>query len=151
MEMKLNLQLVPQSAFCKNLRNKVGQSRWSSLSKQIRASNHFTCQLCGTKENRKIKLYTHLHEVWEYDDDKLIQKLAGFECLCPTCHAVHHWGLSQLRGMDMDMLVRHACKVNNCTKDEFMKHVYESFDLWRKRSIEINWELDMGVYEDLFK
>lgn len=128
----------------------MGPKRWSSLSKQVRQSNRFTCQYCGAKEDRSIKFYTHLHEVWEYDEENRIQRLKGFECLCPTCHSVHHWGLSQVRGMDMNMLIRHACKINKCTEEQFNIHIAKSFQDWRRRSNGIEWKLDLGIYEELF-
>lgn len=149
--MKLKLELVPETAFCKNLRNRLGQSRWSSLSKQIRSAHHYTCEYCGAKEDKSKRFYTHLHEVWEYDDEKHIQRLARFECLCSNCHAIHHWGLSQIRGLDMGFLLKHASNVNGCTEEEFKSHVYDSFKLWRERSTQPSWNLDLGIYEELFK
>lgn len=139
--MKLELHLIPQSTFYFNLRNFLGKE-WNKLSKEIRSKNGRTCQLCGWKEQQGH--YTHLHEVWEFNDELLEQKLKGFECLCPTCHAVHHWGLSQLQGKNMDYLLRHACKVNNCSKEEFTTHVCESFIVWEKRSKQ-QWQINYNL------
>ncbi len=92
--MKLELHLIPRSSFCTNLRNNLSRTKWDQLSKKIRGEANFTCEICGANK------ITHLHEVWEFKDG--IQKLVQFECLCPQCHAVHHWGLSDLQGKDMD-------------------------------------------------
>jgi len=51
----------------------------------------------------------------------------------------------------MDFLLAHACKVNECAKEEFKNHIYESFKRWRDRSAETSWKLDLGTYEELFK
>ena len=147
--MILELQLVPQSAFYKNLRNQMG-AQWNTLSKKIRAEHHHTCEYCGWKEDRSRKLYTHIHEVWEYDHENCTQKLVKFVCICPFCHGCHHWGLSQIQGKNMVMLKRHAMKVNQCSEAEWDRHVSESFTEWKNRS-DIVWMLDLGEYKSLVK
>ncbi len=145
--MKLELHLVPESSFASNLRKQLG-ARWSALSRRIRGEHDWKCQLCGWKENRPSSLFTHLHEVWEYNDDTHVQKLTGFECVCPDCHAVHHWGRSQISRKDMDVLTKHACRVNNCTEAEWDKHVEEASALWNTRSGH-QWKIEMEDWESL--
>lgn len=145
--MKLELTLVPASSWYTNLRSAMGEN-WTKLSREIRKRNNYTCQFCGWKEtdySRRNREYSHLHEVWEYDDEKHIQRLMGFEVVCPTCHSVHHWGLSQLRGLDMDKLVYHACVINNCTPAEFREHINKSVEKWNERS-DIEWDIDLGEW-----
>lgn len=140
--MKLEIHLVPESAFHNNLRTKIRRD-WQQLSRNIRASKNFTCDMCGLRNDRPGS--THLHEVWEYDDDKCIQKLVGFECVCEVCHAVHHWGYSKVSGRDLDRLFHHACRVNGCTINEFHEHIDTSFEVWRERSKK-TWTLDTDYY-----
>lgn len=144
--MKLELHLIPESTFYGNLRNKIGRQKWTTLSKKIRKERDYTCDICGAKEGQEAP-HTHLHEVWEFDEDNKVQKLSGFECLCPDCHAVHHWGLSQIRGSDMIRLMRHACSINGCSEEYFHRHILEAFDTWRQRST-INWTVDTSILNE---
>ena len=145
--MKLELHLIPQSSFYQNVRKLLG-SRWDTLSRQVRSERDFTCEICGTKP--KSTKDVHLHELWSFDDDKKVQKLIGFQCVCVDCHNVHHWGLSQIRGLNMNILMNHACKVNKCDSVTFKDYVYKSFADWQKRS-QIQWTLDMSELEELCK
>lgn len=141
--MKLKLALIPASSFCVNLRKTMKPEEWRKLSREVRSKANRTCQYCGWQEDYDTQEYTHLHEVWEFDEKNQVQKLVGFECICPTCHNVHHWGFAQVSGVDMDKLLKHACKVNGCSALEFKKHIEESFQEWNRRS-EIDWQVDLG-------
>lgn len=144
---KLGLQLIPQTTWCNNLRKQLGND-WTWISQRFRRKNNWTCQYCGWKEDRRNRKYTHLHEVWEFDLENKVQKLTGFECLCPLCHSVHHWGFAEEKGDNMDDLMVHACEINNCTESEFRDHIRESFQEWRERSL-IDWKIDTSNLKEL--
>jgi len=144
--MKLQLHLIPESSFYSNLRNKLGETQWSQISKMVRGYHGNTCQLCGWVQNPQRKLYTHLHEIWDFKDG--VQTLIDFECVCPTCHSVHHWGLSNIQRKDMKFLVKHACKVNECTEDEFIKHIEQAGKEWKARS-KSEWELNLDKLNEI--
>ena len=137
--MKLELHLIPQTSFYLNLREFLG-TRWNILSKNIRTYNDFTCQYCNAKKEPKN---IHLHEVWKFYTEEKIQKLVGFECLCNVCHSVHHWGCSQIKGLNMDFLAKHACSINDCSLDEWNLYVIECFNEWQERSL-IKWNIDIS-------
>ena len=143
MTFKLQLHLIPETCFGFNLRNHLGGNQWNKLSKQIRLERNYTCDIC--KATRQPK-YMHLHEVWEFKNG--IQKLVGFECVCSTCHDVHHWGLSQVRNKDMYELMMHACDVNGCMEHEFEQHIRKSFEIWRERSCQ-EWKLDLNYMNSI--
>lgn len=145
---KLGLHLVPESSFFSNLRNTLGPRKWSRLSREIRSKYNFTCQYCGAQEDPGRRWYTHLHEVWQYDEKTGIQKLKGFECICPDCHHVHHWMFSEYKGFDLNHLVAHACKVNHCSRADFERHIAEERVTWKRRS-KIKWTLDYGAWKHL--
>ncbi len=146
--LKLRLHLIPSSAFYSNLRKEIGPEKWSNISRKIRGDNNFKCMFCGWKENRSKQEYTHCHEVWKFNKETKVQFLKGFECLCPMCHAVHHWGYSQVRGEDMEALFVHAVYVNKCTIKDFKNHIKKSFKVWRRRSA-IKWSLDLNKYSKM--
>ena len=143
--MKLELHLIPKTSYYINLRNYLG-SGWKVISDSIRAKNDFTCQYCNLKKDPKN---IHLHEVWEFSKETSVQKLVKFECICSTCHSIHHWGLSMIQGKNMPFLSKYACKINNCSIFEWNSYVEECFEEWKKRS-EISWKVDVS-YIDTFK
>ena len=58
---KLNIQLIPQTSWYKNLRSIL--PNWKDVSEHIR-NTQTVCQICGSND------CLHAHEVWEYDDEK---------------------------------------------------------------------------------
>ena len=96
----------------------------------------------------------NLHEIWNYDDKKHVQKLEGFILLCRMCHHVKHIGLAGILAnqgkLGYDRVIEHFCKVNDCTKKEFEKHKAKAFEIWRERS-EYEWNQDFGKYKEFIK
>ena len=62
MKMKLAMQLVPETSWRENLRNKMGRTRWDKLRKQILVEQGSVCRICGSTNKLQC------HEVWEFDD-----------------------------------------------------------------------------------
>jgi hypothetical protein len=122
---------------------------WNSIRDSIIDENGRKCQVCGETSGTM-----NLHEIWEYDDTKHVQKLAGFILLCRMCHHVKHIGLARILAnqgkLDYDEVVAHFCRVNGCTKKEFEKHKSKAFEIWAKRS-EREWKQDFGKYKELIK
>ena len=142
--MKLKLELVPKTSWYTNLRKLLNAKDWSMISRYVRDSYNRTCMYCGFVEDLSKRLYTECHEVWTYKviNNIYVQQLDSFECLCKNCHLVHHWGYANAsRKVNMDSLTEHACKVNNCTYDEWTDHICESSVEWLGRS-EHEWKLD---------
>jgi len=98
------------------------------------------CQICG---GVGIAHPVECHEIWHYDDIKLIQKLKGMIALCPSCHSVKHYGLTQLQGREAAAL-KHFMKVNKMSKADSEKYVKETFQIWKDRSFK-SWELDISI------
>jgi len=92
------------------------------------------------------------HEIWEYDDQNHIQKLASFIALCDLCHYVKHIGLAgilAIKGeLDYERVVEHFMKVNGCDRETFEEHRQKAFDQWHERS-RYEWNVDLGEYERL--
>ena len=142
--MKLELELVPSSAFFKNLRNSLGL-KWGKVSNAVRSHYGYQCQLCLFKGKHS---QVHLHETWEYNDETHIQRLKEFKCVCETCHNVIHWGRSQVSGKNMEKLLEHARTVNGCSAHDFKKHVKKSFEIWEERS-QHEWLCQFEHYAEL--
>ena len=143
---KLTIDLVPDTCWYSNLRNKMPQSKWDKLRKQIYAEVGHSCQICGAKGRLDC------HEVWAYDDKKFVQKLKGFVALCSMCHHVKHFGMSQILAdqghLDLHAVIDHFCKVNSVSRNAFQTYKSGAFGIWRKRS-KHQWRTDLGEWADL--
>lgn len=147
-ELKLKIELVPETSWYDNLRKYMDRKDWDRIRKQAYANYEHRCGICGD-EGR-----LNCHEIWEYDDKKHVQKLVGFIALCDFCHHVKHIGLAGIladRGeLDYEKVVEHFMKVNNYDKDTFTKHRKKAFEQWRERSSH-QWQIDLGEYAKFVK
>ncbi len=140
--MKLTIELVPSSSWFNNVRAVLTRKQWDVLRKQVYSEAWDTCQICG---GAGPKHPVECHEIWHYDDKKLIQKLVGMIALCPDCHMVKHIGLAQLQNKSKKAL-KHLMKVNKISKKEAEKYIADSFMKWAERSSK-SWKLDISILE----
>ena len=153
--MKLEIELVPSTVWFSSLYRLLPKNEWYRLKDKIYAEEGRKCYICGSEQGR-----FSLHEFWEYDDDKHIQRLSELHHLCNLCHKIKHigfWchtadGKSKLKqeGLDREDLIKHFCRVNNCAKEEFLIHEDKAFEVWRERS-KYQWKQDFGKYEEFIK
>lgn len=140
-ELKLEIEVVPGPSWANNLRKRISKGEWDKIRRKAYADHGHRCGICG------IEGRLECHEIWQYDDDRHIQKLAGFIALCPRCHNVKHIGLAAERGL-YDEAVEHFMNVNNCSKEEFKNYEKEVFARWRERS-QYQWHVDLGEYKKI--
>jgi hypothetical protein len=147
--LELTIELVPSTVWYSSLYRLLPREVWEKIRNEIIKNNGRKCQACGETEGKM-----NLHEIWEYDDAKHVQKLGGFILLCEMCHHVKHIGLAGILAdegkLDYNEVIEHFCTVNNCTEKEFEKHKTEAFDVWSKRS-ESEWKQDFGKYREFIK
>lgn len=141
--MKLTIELVPKSCWYSNVRSEVSPAKWDRLKYNTSKKAGGKCEICG---GRGPKWPVECHEVWHYDDKKLIQKLERLIALCPSCHQVKHIGFAQIQGRG-DEALKHLCKVNGLTTKQGVKYVNEAFEVWQKRS-QKKWTLDISYLEE---
>lgn len=142
-QLKLTIDLVPRTCWYSSLYRQMPRSKWDRIRKQAYADAEHVCQICSAEARIQC------HEIWEYDENKLIQKLKGFVALCSKCHDIKHFGRSQMRAargeIDLDALIDHFCKVNNVSSEVFSSHKTEAFKTWRARSAK-KWKTDLGKW-----
>jgi hypothetical protein len=147
--MKLEIELVPSTAWYSNMRKAVTRDTWDKIRKECYRKAGYSCELCSI---RKVTL--HCHEIWNYDDKKHIQTLEGFICLCQDCHWIKHIGLAGIKAsegvLDMENLIKHFMKVNGVEREIFEKHKEEAFNIWEKRSNH-DWKTDLSKWSHLTK
>lgn len=138
-DFKLSIELIPSTSWGNNLRKLVKPFMWTKIRNEVLEKFGGTCAICksiGTLD---------CHEVWEYDDEKHIQKLIGFLALCKDCHDLKHIGFASLQNgkSKYERLVHHFMKVNKCTRMNFINHYTKAMEKFRKRSRH-DWVLDVN-------
>jgi len=146
--MKLEIELVPETAWYLNLRKQIPKKEWDKIRFKAYKDYNNCCGVCGAKGK------LNCHEIWEYDDVNHIQKLKGFIALCPDCHMIKHIGFAEIQAskglLDMDRLINHFLKINGVAKNVFEEYRDNAFNVWRKRSTH-KWTTDFGEWKDLVK
>lgn len=144
--MKVEIDLVPSTAWYSNLRTKIPQKEWDNIRKQSYADANHKCAICDADGR------LNCHEIWEYDDKRYIQKLKGFIALCNDCHMIKHIGFAGIQAsegfLDMKKLIEHFMKVNKVDKNAFDRHHEEAFTVWKQRS-KYEWTTDLAQWSKL--
>jgi hypothetical protein len=147
-KLKLTIDLIPKSSWDANIRKHMAEADWKKIQEQVLKKVDNTCEICGSK----IKV--GCHEVWQYDDKQGIQKLKGFKAVCRMCRYIERFDMSQvlaIKGyLNLNEIIKHFCKVNNVSWDEFNKHKEKSFAKLKERSSK-KWKTDFGKWKDLVK
>jgi hypothetical protein len=141
---KLEVELVPSTCHFSNVRTTVKPSEWDKIRFISYEAAGNKCEICGeTGKQQGYKHNVECHEIWEYDDENHVQRLAGLISLCPTCHQVKHIGRAIAIGKQA-VCFTHLGKVNKWTQKEVQDHVIASFELHKERS-KHQWVLDLSL------
>jgi hypothetical protein len=135
---RLTIELVPKAVWFSNVRSMISRQDWDFLRRNSYKKAGYLCEICGGIGNHHP---VECHEIWQYDDNKHIQKLLGLISLCPLCHEVKHIGLASIRGR-IDTVKRHLAKINAWTEQEVNEYVSKQFDVWMDRSL-YEWKVDL--------
>jgi len=142
----LTIELVPKTSWYSNMRKVMNSQEWDILRKEVYAKYNHHCGICNDPG------MLHCHEIWNYDDENHIQTLQGFIALCVMCHHVKHIGYANIlagRGeLDMQNVINHFVRVNQCPLTDYTKQHMEAFDKWEERS-QFVWNIDLGEYNYL--
>lgn len=102
------------------------------------------CEICGeTGFEQGYKHKLECHEIWKYDDTRLVQKLVGLIALCPLCHQAKHIGRSFAMGRQ-DTTINKLMTVNNWSEKKTLEIINEAFEINKERS-KHNWKLDISL------
>jgi hypothetical protein len=135
----LTVELVPSTCWFSNLRSELTREEWDDLRRPVfeRAGNR--CEVCG---QRGIAHPVECHEVWEYDDERHVQRLAGLVALCPACHEAKHMGYAASTGRGARARA-HLARVNGWSMDDVELYLDAQFEQWSRRS-QHEWTLDLS-------
>lgn len=148
MELKLQLELIPETQYYLSLARLLPKAVWDTLRRDVYWKFNYTCCICGKTDCR-----VNCHESWEFDDKNRIQYLKSLQCLCDDCHMIRHWGRTvaetlagNLPKATLTRLTKHFCTVNNCTVEDFETHKVLMGELWQKRS-KHHYRIDWGLFK----
>lgn len=137
MEYKLNFELVPDSCWYSNLRSILSKKQWDFIRNDAKVRFNGRCAICGKKTQ-----HLDAHERWSYDEKNAVQKLEDVICVCKSCHAVIHIGLTQLRGEE-EKAERHFMRVNDCNYAEYRKALGAANERHARLNQIPEWKLDL--------
>lgn len=141
--MKLTIELVPKSSWQQNVRSALPKSEWDRIRKETYRNAGYRCEICGgVGESHPVEC----HEIWEYDDERNIQRLSGFIALCPDCHRCKHIGLATIQGFREEARL-HLAKVNEVSLDKVDDIILSAFEKWNERS-QHEWTVDLSIILD---
>jgi len=141
---KLTIELIPSTAWGKNVRSVVSEKDWQQIRTSIYRRANYRCEVCGSDRTG-----LQCHEVWEFIDTtngRHIQKLVGLVCLCVPCHQVKHFGRTTSVGREREAR-KHLARVNSWTPRQVEQHIRESLLLWNARCT-VEWELDLSYIQN---
>lgn len=141
---RLTVELVPRTCWYSNVRTNVKASEWNKCKAFVRERSGDRCEVCGGRGQRWP---VECHEVWDYDDEKGIQRLEGLIALCPRCHEVKHIGRAEAIGR-LAPAKEHLAKVNKWKPSEVTDYLLSCFALWDVRSGRA-WELDISYLTEV--
>lgn len=137
-------ELVPETAWCSNLRSELSKQRWDEVRRFTYQRAGYRCEICGGKG---LAHPVECHEIWEYDLLMRVQRLVGLISLCPMCHECKHIGLAEVNGR-MDAVIEQMMKVNGMSLVKVREVIAEAFRVWQERS-EVDWKLDLKYLKTL--
>ena len=139
-DLKLTIELVPETAWGQNLRAVYTHKVWDRIRKSVYVRARHRCEICGYKHPKRNP---DCHEVWEWEEETGTQRLLGFIGLCKRCHGVKHFHRSLMTGQG-EAMFEHLCAVNGLTHQEATDYINKELDAYQRRNA-IEWTLDISV------
>lgn len=141
---KLEIELIPSTCHYSNVRTTLKAKLWDKIRFLVYEKAGNKCEICGeTGLEQGYKHRVECHEIWKYDDERLIQKLVGLIALCPTCHQAKHIGRAFAIGKQ-DVVIEKLMTVNKWNEEKTAQVITEAFEVNRERS-KHNWKMDISL------
>lgn len=140
----IRINLIPQTTWGRNLRALMPQEEWRAFARaHVYARTGSVCLVCG---GRGPAWPVEADEVWHFDDDACIQRLADVVPLCPRCHEVRSAGYATTNGRGDDATA-HLAWVERIPVSHAKARIDDALDVWQRRSRRY-WEIDLSVMEE---
>lgn len=130
LRLRLTIEPRPISTWGITLASRLPKQEWDDLRTRVYREAGYQCVIC---EDGNSRLFCH--EVWGFDNRRLIQKLIGLQCLCEMCSDVKHFGRSsQVHNKKyVEELIKHWCRVNGKSRRDFNLYLRQIFEINKKR------------------
>jgi len=135
--------LIPEPSWGKGLadlayRQGTGfRGNWNRITKRELARAGGKCEYCRAADGRLV-----VHEEWEFDEDRLRQRLKGYKVSCRDCNLILHAGRTSLSGY-LDDAKEHFEKVTGLSINELALAVLSATAEWKRRSRK-KWRVDVS-------
>ena len=159
-EPRLRIEMVPFKSWAVNVRAVVAKDLWDSMRYYFKATleqsgfmrpldmprpDWKTPLVCATCQEKSETL--ELHEHWEYDDIKRVQKLTRLSPICERCHNVMHFGRASQLGLREEAYAQ-LRKVNSMTNRQADAHIAEAYRIWEERCAH-SYEVDFSYLANI--
>ena len=139
--MFLSVELGPETRRFGSVGAHVTEERWDMLKRMAYARAGRRCEVCGAGPRVRLDV----DEVWEFDDELRVQKLAGLQALCVNCLRARHAVEAEDRG-ERGLVVEHLMRVNGWGEPEAAGYLRSCFEALARRS-GFRWTLDVSCLE----
>tara|TARA_Y100000389_G_C17441082_1_gene508594 strand:+ start:1001 stop:1492 length:492 start_codon:yes stop_codon:yes gene_type:complete len=147
---RLTVELIPRTLFFSNVRTLLPKKYWNMIRKDSYDKAENKCEICGdTGKNQGYRHNVECHEIWDYNEEKKVQKLLGLISLCPKCHQVKHFGRTSAIGKQAEAF-KHMEKVNNWNHKQCLDHLKVAMSEWRERS-KYQWFIDLSYLNEKYE
>lgn len=142
----IRINLIPQTSWGRNLRSLMERDEWKAFARRhVYGLTGSLCLVCG---GRGPDWPVEADEVWHFDDDAGIQRLAAVVPLCPACHEVRSAGLATANGRGEDA-ARHLAWVDRTRIGDARKRIADAMHVWQTRSRR-TWQIDLTVMQERY-
>lgn len=133
----LEVELIPSTTWYINVR-KNNPSLWTKI-KNIAKRKHTHCEICNKKFGSDLWNQRDVHEVFSFNPGKSEQRLTELQVICHACHMAKHPGFmskdtSPEGKRKLEYTIKHFCKVNSISREQYDAHLRDAFALWEDRS-----------------
>ena len=147
---RLTVELIPRTLFFSNVRTLLPKKYWNIIRKDSYDKADNKCEICGdTGKNQGYGHNVECHEIWDYNEEKKVQKLLGLVSLCPKCHQVKHFGRTSAIGKQAEAF-KHMEKVNNWNHKQCLDHLKVAMSEWMERS-KYKWFIDLSYLNEKYE
>lgn len=136
----LCVELIPKSAWCKNLRSELTTTaEWALVKQRTYREANYHCEACGGwGQTHPVEC----HERWEFDEVTRIQRLVRTIALCPACHESTHFGFARTQGREIQAK-KHLMEVTGWDLATANQHIAKAMRDWLRRG-KLSWQLDVA-------
>src|SRR5579885_1150328 len=143
---RIAIETTPETTWGLSLYNLTAPEDWRRIRKTVLKASFYHCQAC-----RAPSRWLQCDEQWSWNEETGVQTLIGLRALCRQCHLCKHIGLAKglaRQGkINLDDLIGHYCRVNNCDRAAFDTDD-EQAALHYERRAAVKWSVDFGAWRD---